>query len=458
MMDGIEGNVTPLNVVNAGAGATEGAAAAAESGGKSKMPLLLGSAAAVALLIGAGAFVMLGGDDAPAVASEELATSTQTTSASVAPAVTDPVTAPEPAEEEQVAAADEPVVTEEAPAPVVVEESATAPVVVEEPSVAEAAPSAAETPRPVIVDEPTEPTQTTSGPVVVTGPAATEEQAVPDIRPSVRPDGLAVAAAPVIEEPPLPEPVDTPRPTVVEPEANAALPNQPSLQLTADAATPEVALPDVPAEVAAVGTGPAVEEIVAVVPGNELTPTVVETSWSVELPFAADRDGSNVIGQVGFISPVWVKPGLAITSVNGTPVDAINEIPAALRQNPSLGEADQIEVEFGTIDLTNGAEADYSWTLPVVQETELLNGLRFESVFTGTEWRTSVAEVPASLTGDLQVGDVLKGFISGEDVIDGRNTLANIVERELSEGNQQFIFDVLRGNDRWVAMFNYAGN
>ncbi|MEJ6402964.1 protein kinase domain-containing protein [Yoonia sp. 2307UL14-13] len=449
MMDGIEGNVTPLNVVNAGASATEEGGAAGQSGGKSKMPLLLGSAAVVALLIGAGGFVMLGGEDVPVASTETPAASTQTTTASVAPTVAEPVATPEPAPaDETIAAAEEPATV------------APAPVVVEEPSVADTstdAPSAAETPRPVIVDEPAEPTQTTSGPVVVTGPVASEEQAIPDIRPSARPEDLSVAAAPVIEEPPLPEPVETPRPTAVEPEANAALPNQPSVQLTADAATPQVTLPDVPAEVAAVGTGPAVEEIAAVVPGNELQPSIVETNWSVELPFAADRDGSNVIGQVGFISPVWVKPGLAITSVNGTPVDAINDIPAALRQNPSLGEADQIEVEFGTIDLTNGAEADYNWTLPVVQETELLNGLRFESVFTGTEWRTSVAEVPASLTGDLQVGDVLKGFISGEDVIDGRNTVAEIVERELAEGNQLFIFDVLRGDDRWVAMFNYAG-
>ncbi len=475
MMDGVEGNVTSLNVVSAG-GAEEDATPVAESGGKSKMPVLLGSAAAVALLIGAGAYFTLGGSDAPAAPGEEAAapTTTETTTASVAPAITAPAATEEaaaPAEEEvasaeEAAPAAEPEPVEEAAAapvveePVVVEETETASV---EPEVVAPAPQIVENNEPVvgpvIVDEPTTPEQTTPGPVIVAGPEAiTAAPFVPDVRPTLRPESIEAAALPVIVEPPLPEPVETPRPSAVEPDANAALPNQPANRPSADVTTPDVALPGTPDAIASVGTGPDVGSIEALVPGNELPPQIVETSWSVELPFAPDEDGSNVIGEVGFISPVWVKPGLAITSVNGIAVDTIDGIPAALRQDDTLGQADQIAVEFGTIDLSNGAAATYEWTLPVVQETELLNGLRFESVFTGTEWRTSVVDVPESLAGDLRVGDVLKSNIPTSEDINGRDSLASIVEREVSNGNSQFVFDVQRGDSRWVAMLNYSGD
>ncbi len=491
MMDGVEGNVTALNVINSSAG-SEGAAVAA-GGGKSKMPLLLGSAAVVALLIGAGVYVATsGGDTAVAPAAEAAATEVEAPAAvetaAVEPEVTEPTTtAPEPAEApsapaEEVAAVEEPAPVAEEPAPVVEETvaavEAPAPVVEEPvaPVIEEAAAPVVEEPAPV-VEEPApvvEEVTPTPTPVVVDAaePAASEDPAprsdvvsgpevaevpTPVVRPSARPATVEAAAVPQVEAPaPLPEPLDTPRPTVSEPEAAAELPSQLASTSLTEGTVPSVALPGTPEAIASIGTGPAVETIAAVVPGNEIIISVVENSWSVELPFAPAAPGSNLIGEIGFISPVWVKPGLAVTSVNGIAIDAIDDISDIVAFTTSPGDSSQVEVSFGTLDETTGVSAEHSWAVPVVQETALPNGLSFETVFTGSVWRTSVTNVPAELEGVFQLGDIVVTDITTAEPVNGRETLADILERGLSDGQGQFAFEVRRGDDNWVAPFSYT--
>ncbi|WP_373634841.1 protein kinase [Yoonia sp. SS1-5] len=468
MMDGNTDNVTALNV----AGAAPVAAVAADEGTqtRSKMPMLLGSAAAVALLIGVGAFVATGNDTpeaTPVAAAPEVSTAVpeapanvEVETAAVAPVET--VTTPE-VTTPVTTAPEAPTVTTDDAAVAPVEEAA-APVtepVVEAP--AEEAP-AAETPEPVgpvviTTDTGTDAAEEApNGPVIVSGTEAATLP-VPAVRPAVRPESVEIAAAPVIEAPaPLPEPVATPRPETDALEGTRDLPSQTANRPVADGATPAVALPSTPSTVSAVGPGPEAQEIVAVKPGNELPPASVETQWTVQLPFEADAAGSNVIGQVGAISPVWVKPGLVVTSVNGTPVDAISQIPSVLRNATDIGEADQIEVAFGTLDPATSESVDQPWILPVVQQTELRNGVKFQTSYTGTEWRTVVTDAPESGAGELKVGDVLVSYIpTGQDFV-SRDAIATIVESELEKGTKQFIFSVRRGESTWVAPMNYTGD
>ncbi len=485
MMDGVEGNVTALNVVNPAAGAEGAAAAGGES--KSKMPLLLGSAAVVALLIGAGAYVMTsGGDTDPAPV--EVASATvvetpaveQTPAVAETPAVTPEVAEPEtvataPAEEEQPAPAEEVAAVEE-PAPVVEEpvapiveepvapviEEAVAPVVeepapvVEEPApvVEEATPPTA----PVIVDaaEPAPSENPAPRSDVVSGPEVVE-QPTPVVRPTPRPESVEIAAVPQVEAPaPLPEPLATPRPTVNEPDAAAELPSQVASSALPESTTPSVVLPGTPEVVASVGTGPSVDAIAAIVPGNEVIISAVERNWSVELPFKPAAPESNLIGEIGFISPVWVKPGLVITSVNGIEVDAIEDVASIVSFTSSPSESGQIELLFGTLDETTGLSEEHSWSVPIVQETALENGLRFETVFIGSAWRTTVKDVPAELEGVFEVGDVVMTDITTAEPVNGRESLAEILDRELSDGQGQFAFEVQRGETRWVAPFSYT--
>lgn len=493
MMDGLHGNVTALNVAGSDP-QRSGDAVAGAAATKSKTPILLGSAAVIALLAGVGFYVATsGGEEAAQPTTTATATETVTETPAPAPVETTPVVEPTPVEEPatEIAALPDPVVEDpaveapvvEAPvveAPVIEEPVIEAPVieepVVEDPIVAEPEPEVVPTPvptGPVIIDVPTttpdlenapviatEPTTaepvTQQEQIVIAGPAVTE-QPVPDIRPEARPEVPPVAATPVIEEPPLPEPVDTPRPNVVEPDANAQLPSQPTNRPVANAATPDVALPATPDTIALVGSGLVVSELPALIPGNEIVEpeSAVEVTWAVQLPFEPASPGSNLIGEVAFISPTWVSPGLEIASVNGIEVDSIDEIPRIVQATSTDTEADRIDIIFSTIDGT-GSEQDYPWSVPVIQTAALDNGLSFEMAYNGTEWLTTVASVPDSLVDTFQVGDIILSNLTTGETIEGRNTIIEILERELSDGAGEFAFDVQRNDARWLAPFSYT--
>lgn len=464
MMEGNTGNVTALNVAPAATAAPEPEVAEPAVAKKSKMPLLLGSAATVALLVGVGVLTMTGGDqDAAVEASAAVPVETAT-----APAVETPApVAPAPAEEEVAAA--EPVVTEpapevvEEPAPVVVEEPAPAlpdtsgPVVVEIPGpvvVEDPAPLVTETPTPQIVDEPSaviagDPAPVVEGPVILDEPT-------PTIRPSVRPDSVELSAVP--EPAPLPEPVDTPQPAA-DASAAVALPDVTANRPVADGDTAQVDLPSAPDVVADVGTGPSVE-IAAVTPGNELVPEpeAFVVSWTVQLPFRAAGAQSNIIAEAAAVSPVWVQPGLVITSVNGTPIQAIADVPTVLNDTVAREDLEgTLAVTFGTLNPASGQQTNQEWIVPVIQKVELLNGVSFETTFAGGEWRTSVAELPEALTGGLEVGDVVRSYIPTAELLQAQDSLETILERELSNGTDQFMFAVERDGGMWVASLNYEG-
>lgn len=460
MMDGIEGNVTPLNVAGGSrVGSDQDEAAPAQ---KSKLPLLLGSAAVVALMVGVGVFTLSGDGADPVVTTatsptveEPLAVAPANTPAEPAPVdvvEAEPVDVPEPvAEAEPVVAppapvivdAPEPTVSEE-PAPVVVAEPP-APVVVEEPT-----PSVTPEPAPVIVEEPAAAPLVIEGPVIVDVPT-------PAIRPTTRPESVELAAIP--EPEPLPEPVDTPRPAAAEPAANAEFPDQSGNRPAADTDTAALALPTTPAPVDAVGTGPEVE-IAAVTPGNELVPEVqdVVANWNVQLPFTPAGAQSNIIAEVGAVSPIWVQPGLVITSVNGEPVSSISEIPDVLRLSADTTDSSgTVPVTFGTLNPASGEQIEQEWVLPVIQEVALLNGIAFETAFTPEGWRTIVTDMPESSIGGLQIGDVVKSYIPTAEEIKEQDSLRSIFTRELGNGTDQFMFAVERDGSMWVASLNYEG-
>jgi hypothetical protein len=407
IIDGKQGVVTPINL----AAESATAAATAETTEKSKLPLLLGSAAVVAILAGVGVMTMTGGADAP-VAEQQTSVAT-----------------PDPVVETPVPVAE---VTPEAPAPEVVDVTpeivppTPAPVVVDDTPAAEP-----EIVAPVIV-----------APVIVDAPA---------LRPTVRPESVEAAAQPE----PLPEPVATPQPTVTDPEASTEFAEQTGTRPVGESEIADVALPDTPEVIDTVGAG-LDGAIDAVVPGNELQPSYVVSDWTVSLPFGTTDDTSNVISEVGLISPLWVEPGLAITSVNGIEIDAIAGIPAALRASLDGGEVPgTINVTFGTLS-TDGVTAEQNWALPVAQQLTLTNGVSFKSVFADDAWLTTVAEMPTNLAGGLQTGDVVVSYIPTAENLTERETLTNIFNRELDSDVEQFMFAVQRDGSMWVASLIYS--
>ena len=282
------------------------------------------------------------------------------------------------------------------------------------------------------------------------------------IRPSARPVDLAVTTLALPGQPLLPEMPDTPR-AFVEAAAEAgitlALPN--ARTLDPEGAMPVLALPTAPESAAAPGLLPFVE-ISALVTGNELPAPepegTVTTGWTVALPFEAEASGSDVIGALAPVAPVWVRPGLEITSVNGTPVDSIGEIEAVLKSESDVAPGDVMMALFGTRDPATGAEAENAWVMPVITRTVLDNGAEFATAFAGSDYRTTVTALPEGVSGDLEVGDVIKTLLATGETVDTRDALSQILDREIMAGTEQFMFAVERDGTMWLASMTYAAS
>jgi len=456
MMDGDLGNVTPIKPGTAAVTDMPAPAATptADAPKKSMMPVLLGSAAVVALLVGVGVMTLTGGEDTP-VAEAPAPVVTQEPVVAEAPVV--PEVAPAPAPLEDVIAPVEPVVAEAEPVePVVAETAPVEPVVTEaapvetpEPSVAEElATELAAVATPRITEEPAAAEESVAPPVVLNGPAANDVP-TPTVRPANGPESAEIAALPEPEQ--LPEPAVTPQPVADEPSPESVLPTASADRQIETSPVAEVALPTTPDTIEAVGTGPEVA-ISAVTPGNEVAPAPVAADWTVKLPFTPAGARSNIIAEAGPISPIWVEPGLVITGINGTQVDAIADIPAVLREQIGSNDvAPTIPVTFGTLNPASGETVQHDWVVPVVQNVTLLDGTRFETVFAGTGWRTSVVEIQTSQQGGLEIGDVITSYITTGETIDQRDSLVRLFEREFDNGTEQFMFAVQRDGGLWVA-------
>ena len=461
MMDGDLGNVTPLNVAST---ARTAPATGSADKTKSKMPLLLGSAAAVALLVGVGVITMTGGEDPPIAQAPVVETPVAEAPAVEAPVVQTPAVVAEPVQEPVVTVVPEAIqVPAEAPTVIAVPEVVEAPSVVtllEEAMVVPVAPSINEA-TPTIAAEPAAPSEAT---VAVTGPIIADAP-TPIVRPAVRPEAVTLAAVPAPV--PMPEPITTPEMIADASMAGAVFLEQITSLPTLDRANTPVTFPDAPILVSSVGNGPEVD-IFAVTPGNEIIQELspVETAqrdgvaanWTVRLPFTPTNDVSNVIAGVASVSPEWVMPGLEITAVNGTDITAINDIPAILRDHMS-DEAltPTITVTFETRNPATGVAQDQLWFLPVVQEVQLADGTKFETVFAGSGWQTSVVALAESQTGSLAVGDVITSYIPTSEEVNAHDTLFNIFNRESENGVGQFMFAVQRDGSLWVASLAYPG-
>jgi serine/threonine protein kinase len=474
MIDGEMGNVTPLIVK----GAKLATPTVARIEKKSKMPLLLGSAAAVALLVSVGVMTTTGGEDAPVAQAPAVETPVAQAPVAPTPIV---VEAPAPAVVEAPVPVEKPVVAvvpkavqapaETAPLVVALEEAIAdpAPTVTPEPVVS--APPAPEA-MPIIAPEPETAPAFSGTEVAVAGPKVVEATIV-SVRPSTRPEDVALAAIPAPS--PLPKPADTPEMVVDTPTASTSLPEQAAASPAIDVASAELTLPGTPTLVSEIGNGPAVD-ILAVTPGNEIiikepepvvvveAPAPVEpingiaANWTVRLPFTAEAPTSNVITQAAAVSPAWVQPGLAITAVNGTQINAISDIPVLLRSQTSADAlTPTLAVTFETVDPSLGTPVDQLWFLPVVQQVELEDGTLFEAVFAGSGWQTSVVALPEGQSGGLEVGDVITFYIPTSETVDGPDTLFRIFNRESENGAEHFMFAVQRNGSLWVASLAYAG-
>lgn len=189
-----------------------------------------------------------------------------------------------------------------------------------------------------------------------------------------------------------------------------------------------------------------------------LSESFILSAWSVDLPFAATSSRSNVIETVSTVAPVWVTPGITIETVNGEPITAISQINSVLRENVSLTGETELAVEFGVLDDRTRALVDKRWVVPIVQQTALLNGVGFETRLVDDVWQTTVISAPEDAAGELQVGDQIIAYMATSERLEGRTSLKDIMDREITAGTSQFSFAVQREGSMWIASLDYANN
>ncbi|MEM9585204.1 MAG: protein kinase [Pseudomonadota bacterium] len=175
--------------------------------------------------------------------------------------------------------------------------------------------------------------------------------------------------------------------------------------------------------------------------------------WSVDLPFKG-KDDTNVIGEVGIVSPAWALTGTRIIAVNGTPIDQMNDISEVLRNSTRLGEQIRLPVVL-RLQPADGAAFDQKWEFPIVQETVLPNNMTFMTRYVDNAWKTFVTE-NAENGGNFQIGDVVVALMSTNEAIESRTAFADIIEREHANGNEQLSFAVSRSGSMWVVSMTYA--
>ncbi len=204
------------------------------------------------------------------------------------------------------------------------------------------------------------------------------------------------------------------------------------------------------------------ETVPAFALGNEivtkpdLDDSVVQSSWTVDLPFNASSTSSRVIGTVDLEAPSWANEGVEIDTVNGRSIVNLDGIEGALQTSVKLADETELQVSFGIRDTATGVRTEQSSVMPIIQKTELLNGLGFETRRVDDTWVTTVTDVPDTANTDLKVGDEVVAYMLTSELVNDRTSLKAIMNREIAGGTSLFSFAVNRDGVMWITSLDYT--
>jgi hypothetical protein len=207
-------------------------------------------------------------------------------------------------------------------------------------------------------------------------------------------------------------------------------------------------LPD-PAPTAA----PAPEPAPTPAPAGSGDRTAMTTNWTVDLPFATQDVGSNVIATTSPGAPDWMVPGVQILAVNGTEIQNFLQIADLVRQSQDPGDAPVLPVTLTVVPADGGAAVDQTLDLPVVQRLILSSGAEFITRWVDGAWQSQVATLPENYTGELRLGDIIIGHVSTGTRIDSPMALRRAIEGELVAGSGNIRLAVQQGAAMWVVVF-----
>jgi serine/threonine protein kinase len=180
------------------------------------------------------------------------------------------------------------------------------------------------------------------------------------------------------------------------------------------------------------------------------TATYLTTNWSAVLPFEADESNGVTITQVKSGAEPWMKESVSITTLNGAPVDTLADITRILQSAIDESDAATISVVIGAAD-TSGVVMDHDTSLKLIGNSPLEDGTTFETVFDNDAWITTVVAVSSQSADEFVVGDIVVANVEAKEKIEGRSTLADILNQGFSTGQDSLRFIVDRNGSNWFA-------
>ncbi|MEO0916408.1 MAG: hypothetical protein AAFY31_05410, partial [Pseudomonadota bacterium] len=175
-------------------------------------------------------------------------------------------------------------------------------------------------------------------------------------------------------------------------------------------------------------------------------------------PITADPADGAKIAALGGLDASRIEVGHRVISVNGFPVQSIDEFQRVAEATSEFAVGDTVEISLGVENPENGETFVEKLFLPAMQRTTLPNGVVFDTRRAGEGWTTTVTRGFGDTQSELQVGDILVAFMPTNELIDTPEALPNILARELEKGVAQVNFAIKRGEDMWLVAMPYASS
>ena len=197
----------------------------------------------------------------------------------------------------------------------------------------------------------------------------------------------------------------------------------------------------------------------AVAPAPSAAPSVDASSSIIArrvpvLPFTLSPWQPGLVIEVTEEAPAWLTRNARIVSVDGQAVATNAEIAERFQAAEVKDSETFARVNVGIDTGLGTAVTEQTMTVPTEKHTLLLNGLRFVTRDSGAGWTTEVTEVPDG--SNFKVGDMLVAYGSQMEMLNGQNSLQNVLERELENGTSSFSFAVRRDGEIWLETFTLA--
>lgn len=182
----------------------------------------------------------------------------------------------------------------------------------------------------------------------------------------------------------------------------------------------------------------------------------VQTANVIAFPVLQNFDDPNVVLFASGDFGAQIKPGQKIISVNGIAISSLKDIPQVISETSYYTAGEVVEATLGLAGRTTGVSVFRDVSLPTVKETTLANSLRFQTSEENGAWVTTVINGSGSGDADLRPGDHVTALMPADETIDGPDSIARILRREIEKGRTKFDFSVNRGDKTWLVSMVYA--